>query len=49
MSKEEFKRIFKELCKTKEITFKTEASNDGHNYLRIYIDGEFVVENIMYD
>lgn len=48
MSKEEFKTLFKELCENKEISFKIEQSNDGYNYLRIYIDGQFVVENIIY-
>lgn len=48
MSKEEFKTLFKELCKNGEISFKIEQSNDGYNYLRIYIDGKFVVENIIY-
>ncbi len=49
MSKDEFKRIFKELCETEEIAFKIEASNDGHNYLRIYIDGQIIVEDIIND
>lgn len=49
MSKDEFKRIFKELCETEEIAFKVESSNDGYNYLRVYIDGQFVVENIIYN
>ena len=48
MSKEEFKTLFKELCENEEISFKIEQSNDGYNYLRIYIDGKFVVENIIY-
>lgn len=49
MSKDEFKKIFKELCETEEITFKVESSNDGYNYLRVYIDGQFVAENIIYN
>lgn len=48
MLKEEFKTLFKELCENEEISFKIEQSNDGYNYLRIYIDGQFVVENIIY-
>ena len=48
MTKEEFKTLFKELCETEEISFKIEQSNDGYNYLRIYIDREFVVENIIW-
>lgn len=48
MSKEEFKNLFKELCKTEEISFKIEQSNDGYNYLRIYVDGQLVIENIVY-
>lgn len=49
MSKDEFKKIFEELCETEEIAFKVESSNDGYNYLRVYIDGQFVAENIIYN
>ena len=48
MSKDEFKRIFRELCETEEIVFRVESSNDGYKYLRIYIDGQFITENIIY-
>ena len=48
MSKYEFKRIFRELCETEEITFRVETSNDGYKYLRIYVDGQFITENIIY-
>ena len=48
MSKDEFKRIFRELCETEEITFRVESSNDGYKYLRIYVDGQFITENIIY-
>ena len=48
MSKDEFKRIFRELCETEEIAFRVESSNYGHKYLRMYIDGQFITENIIY-
>ena len=48
MSKDEFKRIFRELCETEEIAFRVESSNDGYKYLCIYVDGQFITENIIY-
>lgn len=48
MSKDEFKRIFRELCETEEIAFRVESSNDGYKYLRIYVDGQLITENIIY-
>lgn len=48
MSKDEFKRIFRELCETEEIAFRVESSNDEYKYLRIYVDGQFITENIIY-
>ena len=48
MSKDEFKRIFRELCETEEIAFRVESSNDGFKYLRIYVGGQFITENIIY-
>ncbi len=47
MNKEEFKKIFKELCESQEIDFFIHPSNDGNYYFSLNIDGERVVDEII--
>lgn len=44
MNKEEFKKMFKELCKSREIDFSVEWHNDRNQYLVIKVDNEMVFE-----
>ena len=44
MTRKEFKRIFKELCKSGEIKISLEPHNDGYQWLTLKIDDEIIFE-----
>lgn len=44
MTKEEFKQMLKELCKSGEITISLEPHNDGEQWLTLKVDGEIICE-----
>ena len=45
VSKEEFKQLFKELCKSGEIAISLEPHNDGYQWLTLKVDGEIICED----
>ena len=45
VSKEEFKQVFKELCKSGEIAISLEPHNDGYQWLVFKIDDEIICED----
>lgn len=44
MNKEEFKELFKQLCKSKEIDMSIVWQHDGYQYFRLKIDNEIIFE-----
>jgi len=47
MCKEEFKKLFKELCKSGEIAISLEPHNDGYQWLTFKVDGEIIYEDFI--
>ena len=44
MNKQEFKKMFKELFKSGEISLSVEWSNDGYQHICLYTDNERIVD-----
>lgn len=45
MTKEEFKQMLRELCKSGEIRITLEPHNDGYQWLTLKIDDEIIYED----
>ena len=45
VNREEFKQIFKELCKSGEIRLSLDPHNDGYQWLTFKIDNETIYED----
>lgn len=45
MCKEEFKKLFKELCMSEELALSLEPHNDGYQWLTLKVDGEIIYED----